>query len=161
MWIRDLADRLTPEDIPGLNTSQCEALHTALTQEVALIQGPPGTGKTFLVSKIVQVLLDNKAYWSKRYSVPILVISYTNSALDQFLEKMLIFNQNIVRVGDQSKSEMLKPYLLSEIKERAKAMGMPMRNVEICRKADIIGMTTSGAARKKELVQMLQPKIGQ
>ena len=73
---------------------------------------------------------------------------------------MLIFNQNIVRVGDQSKSEMLKPYLLSEIKERAKAMGMPMRNVEICGKADIIGMTTSGAARKKELLQVLQPKIG-
>ena len=109
---------------------------------------------------IFQVLLDNKAYLSKRYSVPILVISYTNSALDQFLEKMLIFNQNIVRVGDQSKSEMLKPYLLSEIKERAKAMGMPMRNVEICGKADIIGMTTSGAARKKELLQVLQPKIG-
>ena len=40
-------------------------------------------------------------------------------------------------------------------------MGQPMGIMEICRKADIIGMTTSGAARKKELVQMLQPKIGQ
>jgi superfamily II DNA or RNA helicase len=70
----------------------------ALTRKVAVIQGPPGTGKTFPGLKIVQVLLKNSQFWrpaqhqqsagkpkAKKPS-PILVICYTNHALDQFLE---------------------------------------------------------------------------
>lgn len=42
---------------------------------------PPG--KTYVGLKIVRALLDNKAWGPKS---PILVVCYTNHALDQFLE---------------------------------------------------------------------------
>ena len=72
-----------------LNKYQHEALKHALTHEIALIQGPPGTGKTFIGKKIVEVLLINKAKWDNRGTSPILVVCYTNQALDQFLEKLI------------------------------------------------------------------------
>ena len=72
-----------------LNKSQHEALQHALTHEVALIQGPPGTGKTFIGKKIVEALLVNKTKWDRRGISPILVVCYTNQALDQFLEKLI------------------------------------------------------------------------
>ena len=39
---------------------------------------------------------------------PILVVCFTNHALDQFLEGILEFEENIVRIGSRSKSERLK-----------------------------------------------------
>ena len=71
----------------GLNESQMRAFKLALTKEFALIQGPPGTGKTFVGLKIAQALLDNTSLWQDgKGSSPILMVSYTNHALDQFLE---------------------------------------------------------------------------
>lgn len=48
---------------------------------------------------------------------PVLVVCYTNHALDSFLEDMLDAGiKDIVRVGSPSKiSERLKPYSLQEI----------------------------------------------
>ena len=101
VWIRDVHNRPSHVDL-RLDPSQCEALYAALTRKVAVIQGPPGTGKTFLGLKVVQVLLQNCQYWrnpaqqaakelritkpTKSKPAPILVICYTNHALDQFLE---------------------------------------------------------------------------
>ncbi len=83
-------DRLWPKEKDvGLDESQLEALKLALRNELALIQGPPGTGKTFIGYKLVQILLDNRNLWLEKYSGesrPILVVCYTNHALDQFLE---------------------------------------------------------------------------
>ena len=54
---------------------------------------------------------------------PILVICYTNHALDQFLEGIYDFHGNqenkIVRIGGRSKSEKLKECNLSAIKYRS------------------------------------------
>ena len=74
----------------GLNESQMRAFKLALTKEFALIQGPPGTGKTFVGLKIAQALLDNTSLWKdEKGSSPILMVSYTNHALDQFLEGLI------------------------------------------------------------------------
>lgn len=74
----------------GLNESQMRAFKLALTKEFALIQGPPGTGKTFVGLKIAQALLDNKSLWrDEKGCSPILMVSYTNHALDQFLEGLI------------------------------------------------------------------------
>ncbi|XP_009952265.1 PREDICTED: NFX1-type zinc finger-containing protein 1-like [Leptosomus discolor] len=70
-----------------LDESQMQALSLALTKELAIIQGPPGTGKTYVGLKIVQALLTNKHVWqSTVQKSPILIVCYTNHALDQFLE---------------------------------------------------------------------------
>nr|XP_023014369.1 NFX1-type zinc finger-containing protein 1-like [Leptinotarsa decemlineata] len=92
----------------GFNESQDAAFQAALTKDFCVIQGPPGTGKTFLGLKIVHTLLRNMHIWFK--NTPILVICFTNHALDQFLEGILPVTENILRVGGQSKNEKLYNY---------------------------------------------------
>ena len=69
-----------------LDESQLKAMKMALTQRVSVIQGPPGTGKTYIGMKIVQALLTNRHVWDPARNSPLLVVCYTNHALDQFLE---------------------------------------------------------------------------
>ncbi|XP_067324423.1 NFX1-type zinc finger-containing protein 1 [Anolis sagrei] len=116
-------DILDPQQWPskedlGLDESQREALRLALTKELAIIQGPPGTGKTYVGLKIVRALLANRAT-DRTQSSPILVVCYTNHALDQFLEGIHTFQkQGIVRVGGRSSSEVLKEFTLRELRSR-------------------------------------------
>ncbi|KAK6852240.1 hypothetical protein PG995_012365 [Apiospora arundinis] len=80
-----------------VDRSQVKAFSAALVNPVALIQGPPGTGKSFVGSWIVKELYDNS-------KDRILVISYTNHALDQFLEELMdasIPASQIVRLGSK------------------------------------------------------------
>ena len=128
----------------GLDPSQCAALYAALTQKISVIQGPPGTGKTYLGLRIVQCLLKNKRFWIeppqerlayrsyvprrqrydpvnlRRRSSPILIICYTNHALDQFLEGIAKFTKQIVRIGSQSKCAALETFSLMAWKKRPK-----------------------------------------
>uniref|UniRef100_A0A3B4AX81 RZ-type domain-containing protein n=1 Tax=Periophthalmus magnuspinnatus TaxID=409849 RepID=A0A3B4AX81_9GOBI len=103
----------------GLDESQFKAFQMALTKELAIIQGPPGTGKTYVGLKIAQALLTNQTLW--RVNTPVLVVCYTNHALDQFLEgihKFLL--DGIVRVGGRSNSEILKRFNLRELAHKEK-----------------------------------------
>ena len=92
-----------------LNSSQLEALRTAITTEFSVIQGPPGTGKTYVGAKIVRCLLENRDAWDPQHNSPMLMVCYTNHALDQFLEKVLEFvpSRQIIRVGGRCKSQDL------------------------------------------------------
>ncbi|XP_078484289.1 NFX1-type zinc finger-containing protein 1-like [Ciona intestinalis] len=106
-----------------LDESQKFALQIAITKEIALIQGPPGTGKTYVGLKMMQLLLANNhgTSYSDRSGIrnikhPILVVCYTNHALDQFLEGIAKFHpEGIVRVGGRCKTESLKQYMLSAL----------------------------------------------
>ncbi|XP_068745969.1 NFX1-type zinc finger-containing protein 1-like isoform X4 [Montipora capricornis] len=131
--ILNLAAWPTAEDLE-LDNSQYRAIKMALTKEFAVIQGPPGTGKTYLGLKIANVLLHNKSKWDtgtehldgdidERYLLserrPILVVCYTNHALDQFLEGIhKLHPQGIVRVGGRSQSEVMQACSLSELKHK-------------------------------------------
>lgn len=107
-----------------LDPSQCNALYAALTQKISVIQGPPGTGKTYLGLRIVQALLKNKRFWmGNSQASPILVICYTNHALDQFLEGISKFTRQIVRVGSQSKCAALESFSLMAWKKRSSGFG--------------------------------------
>ncbi|KFQ31593.1 NFX1-type zinc finger-containing protein 1, partial [Merops nubicus] len=112
-----------------LDESQMQALSLALTKELAIIQGPPGTGKTYVGLKIVQALLTNKHVWqSTVQKSPILIVCYTNHALDQFLEGIYKFQKHgMVRVGGRSSSEVLKQFTLKELrKKREFRYNLPM-----------------------------------
>ncbi|NXR63910.1 ZNFX1 protein, partial [Rhadina sibilatrix] len=102
-----------------LDESQIQALNLALTKELAIIQGPPGTGKTYVGLKIVQALLTNDHVWqSTDQKRPILIVCYTNHALDQFLEGILPFQgKGLVRVGGRSSSEALHRFTLNELRK--------------------------------------------
>ncbi|XP_061745463.1 NFX1-type zinc finger-containing protein 1 isoform X2 [Nerophis ophidion] len=101
------------QKVLGLDESQKQALRLALTKELAIIQGPPGTGKTHVGLKIAHALLDNRGHWNNSQ---MLVVCFTNHALDQFLEGILKFlPKGIVRVGGRSKSESLKRFNMREM----------------------------------------------
>ena len=99
---------------PLLDSSQKKALHVALTKEMALIQGPPGTGKTYVGLKLIQAFLRNQLLWDATGSIlekcPIVVICYTNHALDQFLEGILQFKLDVQvrRIGSRTKSDTIR-----------------------------------------------------
>uniref|UniRef100_A0A0P4VWJ6 RZ-type domain-containing protein n=1 Tax=Scylla olivacea TaxID=85551 RepID=A0A0P4VWJ6_SCYOL len=111
----------------GLDSSQHRALHSALNRELAIIQGPPGTGKTFIGLKIVQALLHNSQVWkNEKNPTPILVVCFTNHALDQFLEGMTSFTNSIVRVGSRTKSENIGRFQINQlVKSVVQARSMP------------------------------------
>ncbi|XP_033626155.1 NFX1-type zinc finger-containing protein 1-like [Asterias rubens] len=111
-----------------LDESQKAAVQAALTKEFAIIQGPPGTGKTYIGLKIIELLLYNLLTTTD--ASPILVVCYTNHALDQFLEGVLRFGErNLVRVGRQSKSEVLKSFKFSSLKKQL-GRHHPMKDIQ-------------------------------
>ncbi|CAI8041382.1 NFX1-type zinc finger-containing protein 1 [Geodia barretti] len=106
-----------------LDSSQLNAIQTALTQEISVIQGPPGTGKTYIGLKIVEALLDNRHIWDPLKSSPILVMCYTNHALDQFLEGIIDTEccgrkPKVIRVGGRCKNEKVNRYNLRKVREK-------------------------------------------
>ncbi|KNE64930.1 hypothetical protein, variant [Allomyces macrogynus ATCC 38327] len=89
-----------------LDASQARALVGALTSEVCCIQGPPGTGKSFIGVKYVEALYK----LGDATIFPVLVLCYTNHALDQFLEALLDHGiKSVVRVGSKP-SDRLREY---------------------------------------------------
>ena len=106
-----------PLEHTNFDASQLCAFRAALTQEVSVIQGPPGTGKTFIGLKVVEALVANKGKFQSN-NFPILVLCYTNHALDQFLEGIISIETqeskelNIIRIGGRCKTESLEKYVL-------------------------------------------------
>jgi hypothetical protein len=100
-----------------LDETQSVALVSALSSDFSLIQGslieiklqgPPGTGKSYIGVALVEVLLASNA------PGPILVIAYTNHALDNFLVDLIDKGiKNLVRIGSRSKKDELEGYNLS------------------------------------------------
>ncbi|CAB4422693.1 unnamed protein product [Rhizophagus irregularis] len=109
---------------PTLHTSQYDALKRMLTCRLALIQGPPGTGKTYVGLKAVKMLIDNLPY-------KIVVACQTNHALDQFLEGIQKFENQIVRLGSRSKSDTIKMFTLYNKRQDIKLSDRPFKNSEI------------------------------
>ncbi|KIO17978.1 hypothetical protein M407DRAFT_226703 [Tulasnella calospora MUT 4182] len=93
-----------------LDPSQVDAMIGALTSEVSLIQGPPGTGKSFTGVELLRVLISNGIK-------PILLIAFTNHALDNIITHVLDkgITENIVRLGSRSNDESLAKYTLEQI----------------------------------------------
>ncbi|KAF4650590.1 hypothetical protein FOZ61_000184 [Perkinsus olseni] len=87
-----------------LDSAQQEALKYIFRSPLAVVQGPPGTGKSYLgvkFTRIARACLDQKLS-----SSPILAVTLTNHALDQFLEDLLPYHHGqIVRFGGRSKTD--------------------------------------------------------
>lgn len=98
--------------------SQIEAVEHTLNNRLSLIQGPPGTGKTFLGVKILELLLSASTLPSR----PVLVVTFKNQALDQFLESCLKFcgePGSLVRVGGRGTNVNLQNCNLNMLREKA------------------------------------------
>ena len=115
----------TWEEKGVMNQSQLAAVKKALSREFVIIQGPPGTGKTFVALRITHALLSNQGLWSAqrfRYgqmNSNILLVCYTNHALDQFVEGLLEMNHtSIVRVGSRCTSKAVDSYSFKRNREK-------------------------------------------
>ncbi|KAL8011384.1 putative P-loop containing nucleoside triphosphate hydrolase, DNA2/NAM7 helicase, AAA [Plasmopara halstedii] len=93
----------------ALERDQAKALVEALSSRVACIQGLPGTGKSYIGSMLTNIIIEAKIS-------PVLVVCYTNHALDQFLCHLLdIGITNLVRIGGQCKEPRLEKYNLNNL----------------------------------------------
>ncbi|KAI9445912.1 hypothetical protein H4582DRAFT_1804013 [Lactarius indigo] len=95
-----------------LDPSQVDAVIGTLTREVSLIQGPPGTGKSFTGKEILRVLFSSKIR-------PIVLIAFTNHALDHMLTSVLDskITTNVVRLGSRTTDERLEQYSLYRLEQ--------------------------------------------
>jgi Cdc6-like AAA superfamily ATPase len=84
--------------VQGLNDKQAEAVASALGRDTTFIWGPPGTGKTRTIGKIGEQLV--------RADRSVLVVSHTNSAVDQALMEIAhdlgreLVDGSVLRLGD-------------------------------------------------------------
>ncbi|KIY65706.1 P-loop containing nucleoside triphosphate hydrolase protein [Cylindrobasidium torrendii FP15055 ss-10] len=104
---RDISKDIGLDKTINLDPAQSRALLSGLTQKVSIIQGPPGTGKSFIGAIIAK-------YIFLHTDLKILVVCYTNHALDQFLEDLLdigIDSDYMVRLGAKGTSRT-EPLLL-------------------------------------------------
>eukprot|EP00347_Sterkiella_histriomuscorum_P016766 403351933 len=93
--------------------SQQRAYKRLLYKEMALVQGPPGTGKTYVGQNFVETLIKNKSSWRNKNG-PILLVCYTNHALDQFLGFIKNYTTNFIRMGGRCKDESLAQFSMRE-----------------------------------------------
>ena len=90
-----------------LDNSQLNAIHQCLKYKIGLIQGPPGTGKTHVGTILADILLQNL-----KPGAQILVVCFTNHALDSFIEGILKYTDNVVRIGGRCKNEIVRKKML-------------------------------------------------
>ncbi|KAH7390349.1 hypothetical protein BKA64DRAFT_757595 [Cadophora sp. MPI-SDFR-AT-0126] len=81
-----------------MDSSQMTAYRNMITKRLAIIRGPPGTGKTFVSVSALKAMIQTLG----PDDPPILVAAQTNHALDQLLNHILEFENEIVRLGGQS-----------------------------------------------------------
>ncbi|RGP72651.1 hypothetical protein FLONG3_6659 [Fusarium longipes] len=120
-----------------LQDAQLKSFVHGLSSSLALIQGPPGTGKSFLGAIILLAIL-------RLTKSRVLVLSYTNHALDQFLEDLIDIGVNsdqIVRLGSKSteatKSTLLREYDVQKrfwltMEEKIILGGLRVEETELC-----------------------------
>ena len=136
--------KLAPAEESTFDKSQREAIHAALTQRVVVIQGPPGTGKSTVGRSLARLILS----MDTRPRGPILVITYKNHALDEFLEGCAahVPLTDIVRVGSRSKSTLLQQSNLKQLL----AFGSPL----------VSGKTSAVDQQTNDLARTLRQEIG-
>ena len=104
-----------------------------------MISGPPGCGKTFLGVRLAELFYHNRQRIDgcKR---PILMICYTNHALDQFLsaiiKKLSLQPGQIVRVGGRSTHPEIEPFLIQKLRHQRR--DIRARNEDLSAKYEIL-----------------------
>ncbi|CAI5718792.1 unnamed protein product [Peronospora effusa] len=115
-----------------LEHDQAKALVQALSSRVACIQGLPGSGKSFIGSMLTRIIVEAKVS-------PVLVVCYTNHALDQFLCHLLdVGITRLVRIGGQCKEPRLEKFNLNNLPKSFQRYELKLLYEELDQNADAI-----------------------
>ncbi|KAM5494308.1 hypothetical protein MaudMau93_000324 [Microsporum audouinii] len=142
-----------------LDDSQMISLCNSLFQRVSLIQGPPGTGKSFIGALITKALHDST-------SQKILVVCFTNHALDQFLEDLMdigIPQSAMIRLGGKS-TDRTRPLMIREMPS-VKSTRMQWARIDTLKRSichserklkDVFNRYQTANIQKKHLMEFLE-----
>ena len=167
-----------PDEIKNLfDESQFNALKMTLNNKISLIQGPPGTGKTHFGAIITDILLQNLNKENKNEDrdnliinyifnnninndnnnpPQILVVCYTNHALDQFIEKVSNYTNDIVRIGGRCQNENVQKYEL-----RNKHINYSLSHHNLVKRLNFIGKNMQSTTALIDKRKRLDPSIVQ
>ncbi len=95
----------------SLNSSQREAVELALSaKDLAVVHGPPGTGKTTTLVEVIRQAV--------RRGHKVLVCAPSNLAVDNLLERLLVYDEKAVRLGHPARvSPQLREHTLDLLVE--------------------------------------------
>lgn len=99
-----------------LHATIATILHVMLkvlqSDDYSLILGMPGTGKTTVITHLVRILVS--------LGRSVLITSFTNSAVDNILQRLLNEGIEFIRVGSKSKVHpLIAPYSTAQLSEHA------------------------------------------
>ena len=101
--------------LAGMDASQQNAMQLIMRSRFPIVQGPPGTGKTFIGVRAVL-----SALGTSLGEAPILILCYTNHAVDSFLRDILEQKhpalQNggaVIRLGRSTKDPEMEKFQLN------------------------------------------------
>ncbi|PWY66022.1 AAA family ATPase [Aspergillus heteromorphus CBS 117.55] len=156
---KDLQTILNAEREISLDASQVKSLLDGLEQRISVIQGPPGTGKSFIGALIAKILHDHT-------DKTMMVICYTNHALDQFLEDLMdigIPDTSMVRLGAKSTARTKSLGLMDQSAGQSGAICWPLVAAKRQDLEDLAGELgavvknfTSGRVSKGEMLEFLE-----
>lgn len=111
------------------------------SQDYFLLVGPPGTGKTSMALRfLVEESLEEHSSLHTPHST-LLLLSYTNRAVDEICEMLVQSGQDFIRLGQEYSCEpRFAPYLLSSIAEEHPRLDTIKEKIQ---QARIIVATTS------------------
>ena len=136
-------------DVDGMNASQAEAVASALGRDTTFIWGPPGTGKTRTIGKIGEQLV--------RRERSVLVVSHTNSAVDQAILEIVrdlgddLVDGSVLRLGTPKDQRLVeRERLLAEthVKEHAQEL--------LDRQAELLAERAEKTSRLAQVTRLLE-----
>ena len=144
---------------PGQNTAPIPAVPEHLnheqqriikkilqSQDYFLLMGPPGTGKTkFMLKELVRWLVTNT-------DESVLLLAYTNRAVDEICEALAGVSDNYIRIG--SRYSTSKPYREKLLQNLIKDIGRRSELRNLLKGTRLVVGTVSSFMGKSELLQL-------
>ncbi|EGE03329.1 hypothetical protein TEQG_02362 [Trichophyton equinum CBS 127.97] len=139
--------------LPGLNSSQINAVKAVLQKPLSLIQGPPGTGKTVTSATIIYHL-------AKVNAGQVLVCAPSNVAVDQLCECIHRTGLKTVRVTAKSREDVESPVRHLSLHEQVRNNDSNIELVKLNQLKTELGELSSQDEKKyKQLTRAAEKEI--